>query len=322
MEGDASACTDDVAAIARSLGVIASSDSSGEGEDQGENEEEAGNEAAAKEPQVPMDLLQIASEMASANILPNGTVASLTLDLEARQPGEEGQEDADAPAAQPALESDDDEEEDVLQGLERPMDDDADEEGGQAFVKSAPRTKNEIEAPVVALDAEATAGMANRKIDRIGEVLALMEGMTVVVRGDEGGRPLDEGSVLCCKAAGDEGELKPLGHIHETFGPVKQPHYTVREKEGASNGLLAGVKVGEPVYCVVELSTFLRPENMLSKGCDASNVHDEEPNANEIEFSDDEAESAARAAKGAAKKKRGREARGVGGRGEAGQRPG
>lgn len=47
-----------------------------------------------------------------------------------------------------------------------------------------------------------------------------------------------------------------------------------------------------PVFHVPQRSKFVFLDRLSHKGSDASNVHDEEPADDELEFSDDEAEAA------------------------------
>jgi H/ACA ribonucleoprotein complex non-core subunit NAF1 len=53
--------------------------------------------------------------------------------------------------------------------------------------------------------------------------------------------------------------------------------------------------VGKAVFCVPATSRFVFVDRIKAiKGSDASNVYDEEPADDELEFSDDEAEAAFR----------------------------
>ena len=53
------------------------------------------------------------------------------------------------------------------------------------------------------------------------------------------------------------------------------------------------VEIGKPVFCVPARSRFVFVDKIKAfKGSDASNVYDEEPADDELEFSDDEAEAA------------------------------
>ncbi|KAA8499159.1 H/ACA ribonucleoprotein complex non-core subunit NAF1 [Porphyridium purpureum] len=99
-------------------------------------------------------------------------------------------------------------------------------------------------------------------------------------------RVLDTESVLCT-----EGRVA-IGKVFETFGPVARPYYSLRFAS-AEQIQKKGVAVGCAVYLVPELSRFVLPDSIRTRGCDASNFYDEEIDAEQLEFSDDEAESAA-----------------------------
>jgi H/ACA ribonucleoprotein complex non-core subunit NAF1 len=137
----------------------------------------------------------------------------------------------------------------------------------------------------------------------------LVSERTVIVKGKPGIKPLDEGSVLCATAGGTamaaEEDLEPtaaaavankfvLGRVYEVFGPVAVPHYVIK-LTSVQTAMLNHLSPGQRVHSVTALSQYLRPETLLSRGCDASNVHDEEPKPDEIEYSDDEEEREARA---------------------------
>ncbi|WVQ96208.1 hypothetical protein IAU59_003311 [Kwoniella sp. CBS 9459] len=123
---------------------------------------------------------------------------------------------------------------------------------------------------------------------------------TVVVRAmqsrpgaaDEGW--LEEGSVLCW----EDGRV--LGTVHETFGPLTSPFYTIRLPPPpfpypTSDQLTAGTRLFYPLN-----PSYRSFVNMLAlrdprlKGSDASNLYDEEIGEDEVEWSDDEAEAEAK----------------------------
>ena len=85
-----------------------------------------------------------------------------------------------------------------------------------------------------------------------------------------------------------------LGQIFETFGPTTQPFYQI--KFSAAFPLdPERVRVGREVFHVPTRSRFVFVNQIKAfRGSDASNVHDEEPADDELEFSDDEAEAAYR----------------------------
>ncbi|OCF61736.1 hypothetical protein L486_01396 [Kwoniella mangroviensis CBS 10435] len=123
---------------------------------------------------------------------------------------------------------------------------------------------------------------------------------TVVVRAmqsrpgaaDEGW--LEEGSVLCW----EDGRV--LGTVHETFGPLTSPFYTIRLPPPpfpypSPQSLSAGSKLFYPMN-----TSYRSFVNMLTirdprfKGSDASNLYDEEIGEDEMEWSDDEMEAQAK----------------------------
>ena len=82
--------------------------------------------------------------------------------------------------------------------------------------------------------------------------------------------------------------------MYETFGPTAQPLYQVKFDSTFPLDL-ERVKIGREVFHVPTKSRFVFVSQIKAlKGSDASNVHDEEPADDELEFSDDEAEAAYR----------------------------
>lgn len=114
--------------------------------------------------------------------------------------------------------------------------------------------------------------------------------------------------------------IVPLGKVLEVFGPVTRPLYTVRlksfedtvnntkddterkeEDPWSINGVLTKLISSEPnmtIYYSEEEAKMVDKETIArnsGKGCDASNVYDEEvQNTDEMYFSDDEQEREAR----------------------------
>ena len=80
--------------------------------------------------------------------------------------------------------------------------------------------------------------------------------------------------------------------VHETFGPTYQPFYQVKFASTAPPDPEI-VKPGRFVFHLPMRSNFVFPNQLKHlRGSDASNVHDEEVDGDELEFSDDEAEGA------------------------------
>ncbi|WVO13738.1 hypothetical protein L204_101360 [Cryptococcus depauperatus] len=123
---------------------------------------------------------------------------------------------------------------------------------------------------------------------------------TVVIRalqsrpGDYDEGWLEEGSVLCW----EDGRV--LGIIHETFGPLTSPFYSVRlpppphpypELDSLASGTRLFYPLNPLYRSFVNMSALHDPR---LKGSDASNIYDEEIGEDEQEWSDDEIEAAAK----------------------------
>lgn len=107
---------------------------------------------------------------------------------------------------------------------------------------------------------------------------------------------LEQGSILCLP------DRSVLGAVAETLGRVQQPMYAVAFTSRDEIDQL-GITKGAKVTYVVSHSTFVFTQALKAqKGTDASNLHDEEPDDHEIEFSDDEAEAAHKRARKEARK--------------------
>jgi len=147
------------------------------------------------------------------------------------------------------------------------------------------RTANEKPEEVVPKpDIKVTEDM---KIEELGSVEAIVEN-TVLVKAKVSGeyRVLENSSLLCLE------DRSVVGVVSETLGRVQQPLYTIRfTNEQAIKEAGLGTK-NTPVYYVEQHSTFVFTQPLRAvKGSDASNFHDEEVGAEEMEFSDDEAEA-------------------------------
>ncbi|KAG5637656.1 hypothetical protein H0H81_003733 [Sphagnurus paluster] len=163
------------------------------------------------------------------------------------------------------------------------------------------QTKNEVLEADVAIPDILEVG-PEEVLEKVGEIMTIM-GNTVIImgipselanRGSE--RALDSDTLLVFK------DRKVLGYVFETFGPTSQPLYQVKfNKEHPLD--VEKVQISREVFHVPARSNFVFLSHLKElKGSDASNVHDEEPADNELEFSDDEAEAAY---KSSLKRKRG-----------------
>ncbi|KAJ7161259.1 Gar1/Naf1 RNA binding region-domain-containing protein [Mycena crocata] len=153
------------------------------------------------------------------------------------------------------------------------------------------QTKNEVvETDVVIPDIDEVA--PDEILERVGEVMSIID-RTVIVRGaliDIPSRKSDQALDSDTLLVFEDGKV--LGYIYETFGPTSQPLYQV--KFSAIYPLDADrVQLSRPVFHVPQRSKFVFVNQIKRfKGSDASNMHDEEPADDELEFSDDEAEAA------------------------------
>ena len=98
-------------------------------------------------------------------------------------------------------------------------------------------------------------------------------------------------------------DRKCIGVIYETFGPVKQPFYSVLF-DSPQVIKASGIKIGQPLYCSPadnQLTQFVFLRD-IKKGSDASWIDDKEPPAEAVEFSDDETEQRVRAVRKAVNK--------------------
>jgi len=116
-----------------------------------------------------------------------------------------------------------------------------------------------------------------------------------VLRSAKGAATVDEGTYVCLA------DRRVLGVVFETFGAVTDPCYSVRFASAADPLLARDVLPnGLSVFYAPahEASQLIFPDELQRAypGTDASNLYDEEPGANEREFSDDEQEQAYRRA--------------------------
>ena len=155
-----------------------------------------------------------------------------------------------------------------------------------------PRTEHEHDELTLPLEAVAIELPDDANLQRVGVVMhALAKGLVIVQADNSEERdrvaPLAEGSVLFAE------DHVAIGKIHEIFGPVDAPLYTVRVASAA------GYEKGQVVCSVaehgatIEMSELLRASRQSRS--DASNLHDEA--STKDEYSDDEAEMAAKRSK-------------------------
>ncbi|EGW34259.1 uncharacterized protein SPAPADRAFT_49317 [Spathaspora passalidarum NRRL Y-27907] len=132
----------------------------------------------------------------------------------------------------------------------------------------------------------------NAPIEEIGIVTGLVENSMIIKARTSGEfRVLKEESIFCFD------DRTVIGPLFEIFGRVQQPVYRVKFNSEEEFAKFKGT-TGKSVYYVVPDSGFLYTDTIKHlKGTDASNCHDEELPPEEQEFSDDEAELAAKQAK-------------------------
>jgi len=145
-------------------------------------------------------------------------------------------------------------------------------------------------------------------LEEVGEVLSIIGNIAIVKglpskfadRGSE--RALDSETLLVFEDRKVLGYVRfspwfcpsclcTISQIYETFGRTSEPLYQIRFNQQYPLDP-EKVQVGRKVFHVPRRSRFIFVHQLkLLKGSDASNVHDEEPGEDEIEFSDDEAEA-------------------------------
>ncbi|EIW86990.1 NAF1-domain-containing protein [Coniophora puteana RWD-64-598 SS2] len=172
--------------------------------------------------------------------------------------------------------------------------DDDDEEAGDAAPAAYVHTVNEVVEPTIVAPVIEKIG-PDDPLELLGHISRII-GNVVIIEGTTGKplsaaanpRTLDAETLLVLE------DRSVLGHIYETFGPTSAPLYQVRF--GSAFPLdPARVYIGRDVFHVPTWSNFVFMEALQRmKGSDASNMHDEEPAEDELEFSDDEQEVAAR----------------------------
>ena len=174
-------------------------------------------------------------------------------------------------------------------------------------------TKNEMtQVEITAPEIEQVG--PDERLEKVGEIMNIVD-RVVIVRGlplqylnRASERALDSDTLLVFEDRKVLGYVRSYssvsrdrlchtlpGQIYETFGPTMQPLYQIKFPE---TFILDPVRViiGREVFHVPSRSKFVFVGQIRGlKGSDASNVHDEEPGDDELEFfSDDEAESAYR----------------------------
>lgn len=178
--------------------------------------------------------------------------------------------------------------------------DEMDEDGNNSGSAFGPRTTNEKTPTEVALDPLPVDVKEDDNIERFGKVInkAEFRGAVVVIAlppsDDAEVNPVDIDSVICTK------ERKLVGRVEEVFGPVVKPFYVVRHMdvvsagEDASQSYRVPVDEGTELYVVMRHGKHVNVAALDTRGSDASNMHDEEVDEEELDYSDDEEEMKAK----------------------------
>ncbi|KAK0715267.1 Gar1/Naf1 RNA binding region-domain-containing protein [Lasiosphaeris hirsuta] len=147
------------------------------------------------------------------------------------------------------------------------------------------RTKNETLDDDVVPKPDITI-TPEMKIEPLGNIQFIVENTAVIQSQSPGEvRVLERGSVLCKE------DRSVVGALTDILGNIKSPVYILRfSSEDEIKGL--GLEVGADVFYSVEHAVYAFTQALKEiKGSDASNLHDEEVNQEEMEFSDDEKEA-------------------------------
>jgi H/ACA ribonucleoprotein complex non-core subunit NAF1 len=121
-----------------------------------------------------------------------------------------------------------------------------------------------------------------------GDVQSVV-GSVVVVKALAGSVALNIGTVMCFESR------EVVGIVEEVLGPTAGPYYSIRKVKGFAGG--ERLVRNAVVFFVVNTATYAIPAQLWTKGCDASDVFDEELPEHQLEFSDDEEEKKAKTKK-------------------------
>jgi rRNA processing protein Gar1 len=155
------------------------------------------------------------------------------------------------------------------------------EEDTGAVSKEPPLSKNELKYQDLPMEPLCIEIPPNVTIVEMGYVKSIVDEL-LIVQSTARHQVLDTDSILCFE------DHAVLGQIFETFGPVKQPLYSVRLKS-SNDADKEWVNLKRKVYFVPEHSQFVHIQRI--RGCDASNRYDEEVPVERQEYSDDETEA-------------------------------
>lgn len=172
-----------------------------------------------------------------------------------------------------------------------PVDEEEDDNGPITAASIYIQTKNEITEPEARVPEIEEVG-PEENLEKVGEVMGIVDGVVIIkgipsqIANRANQHALDSETLLVFN------DRKVLGYIYETFGPTTCPMYQIRFNRIQPPNL-EQVRILREVFHVPERSKYVFLSQIRQfKGSDASNVYDEEPGEEEVEFSDDEAEAA------------------------------
>lgn len=169
--------------------------------------------------------------------------------------------------------------------MEAASDDEGDNKSKGAGGGGQVRTKNELAEEIIPKpDVNITPEM---KIELLGEIEHVIDSAIVIKAFTSGEyRVLDTGSVLCTE------DRTVVAALADLIGSVKEPRYMARFTSEDDVKALK-LEVGSKIFYTPEHAAYVFTEPLKAiKGTDASNLNDEEPADDEMEFSDDEKEAA------------------------------
>ncbi|KAI5997947.1 Gar1/Naf1 RNA binding region-domain-containing protein [Pisolithus albus] len=147
-------------------------------------------------------------------------------------------------------------------------------------------TKNEVVDTDIVVP-EVSEVSPEDSLEKVGEVMSIV-GNVVIVKG-----LLADNPKTLSERALDAETLLVFDDrkIYETFGPTSQPLYQIKFNQKYPVDT-EKIRISREVFHVPRKSKYVFVEQLKKmRGSDASNIHDEEPAEDELEFSDDEQEA-------------------------------
>lgn len=154
-----------------------------------------------------------------------------------------------------------------------------------------PTTAGELKLSDLPAIEELTITLPVNNLVKIGKVLNIVD-VLVVIESIRSMPPLDLDTVLF-KSNG-----KPIGQIFDVFGPIVEPHYSIRFSK-AEQIKEKDIHTNMDVYFAPQKDRNITKFAFVNeikkiKGTDASWEHDNEPPESVVEYSDDEEERKSR----------------------------